>query len=1052
MNDLRIILPKTLSADNNERNWANSELEKASGDPCFLNVVLEALRIPDCACAAVAFLKQHGVAASAENQVTITVFLLEFLENERHAPKALARLAASVISQCTRRIEDMCFSDSLEHETQSLTAQYNVLRRRVLDTLSRSLDVEGVRHPNFLYLVLEMLSDSDAESVVRQDIVTEVVPRLFQILAAAPTLDYSIRARDVLFLEGLDILMQAYCTGDEAELRVLFQEYFDAMSQVVFIPATTILANYVEKEERRRIRHLCNFFVEVCRGHRWALTFQDAALFRGVMHSLFEDSATHFQLVSAVAECGGDDEDGPLAFMQCHAACRWSFLGLSGAAGKKSNFFQAFGSEKELYDYCSLMMNYSVLSPVECSTLVADVNSFLQEEEDRELNCVPSTLRESVGLGCVQQCRGVGVPFAAAALRAVGDRILHAESAPINSNVREGILFLLQCMIGGLSPKISRLLDANLMMGITKSVVACDAMGGSPLQVARALALLPRLLKFFELSQHFNTSELRASLVALALNGLTVLSSSEHQLVKISTVRFLFCIIPLCSAEELSLILPQGCQLLCEMICDSGLPDECLYIVLETVHLLLQQARRKAASSGRLATPLPTALISHLFLCWRNHLPDPNVGELVRDAVKEVLRCSPQNASMLEELLWMKEMLCSVGETFCAAPNVIAILTDVFKYGDNGIGVEAVGVMLGPLVHVILSVENEQTSVLQSTLKCLASLLARASGEVVMVQVSSELMGAYDSSYNNSGQLESYSLTNVLAVVALRLLHPSLSEVALFNVKKDLSMMLGRLGDFTDEEAAKIISAIATRLQTVKTSTVMEQLLVPLSQLFCHHCQAVCALLVRTEQLVPLCECWLRHLLRFASMRDIICSCCALLHLLSGEAKDDLASFTLERWTTPRIDTPQATASGKLGREKTSNNGAGPDGDVRRSVPLDVAVFITVGKAVVLLSRQWNEDEEISVSSSLSDASLFSDSCASDAMQDGDGEGEPHYDHTDPSSEASCARLQVLCEMQQVFRGMNSLGVLYKDAVVECFTNEEVRAITEFLSMLYQNE
>lgn len=1095
MNELEVVLQKSLSPDNQERRRAETYLQNASASPEFLDALLSILASGrDGAFPALAFLKQKGEHGSGRDMCKIITALVSFLEMPHAIPKPVVRLAASTISRCSRALENSCTADTEEAETavEPVVEFFNSAQSCIVMALrtvsSSDSEQDPVRRVRFFFLAQELMQDLSLTSFLRENILSEVVQPMFQWLMTPSLQANACNANSAeAFSICVDVLRTAYEGNISKDLQETFSHYFFSIVPLCFGSTCSLFALIHDWDARGRILQMGSFIVEVLRHYRWAQKLVETTVIRSVMQTLFEDVEYFTSLLNDgdAPDAEESPEESALFFLRRHNACRWSFLSALAAGKGDQRLLHAFsGGEDEVAQFCRLMIEYSCLSQKEAAVLVLEPSEFFRSEEERLVD-LPVSLRDYISMTCVQYAKHLGAPFSKVALTTLAEVLLCEPEGPQLGRDREAAMFLLQCLMVGCpgrtftDPGVRETTVFPMLLATTSQIIHCDAIRGSPLHVARALVVLPRLLMSFSAAGE-NTETIRRELVSLSLNALAQLSSSQHMLVKVSACKFIFSIIPLCLMEDLSGIIVEGLRPLSLMMQETSLTEECLYTVLETVALLLKTYRRKrlaaanktdhTAASAVLSftvADVPHGLYAPLFACWRERLVDPNVGDLIRDIFRELLLSVPDDTSVLTDVEWMRGMLSATGEELCVVPTIIGMLTDLFHHGSMNVAQGAVHVVLNALAQFILSMDF--TAIFSASLKCLARLLRRCQpGEAIAVNVPPQCIIAYcnDTSGPPPGSalpLASYSLTTVLTAMSMRILDPQINEVALFNVKTPLMLLIERIQDFSSNETIQIVTAVTSRLHTVKTGTVIQQLMVPLALLFEHHRMALLNVWEGSNQLRDVFCLWLEHLPRFSGVQDLfLCIQSLLLALQDAEARARLEMCVLENWTASSMREAGVRAwETKRGRSKRGTGGAsrgGPPVGWVASISLDAAIFVTLGKSLVAFSQQWEDEEAVFSSSESSFASVNSSTDSLLFREDEETEDEDEEDEDEAAAEEndlpekkkmSGKRHEMFQRMRETFSCMTELGNHYGAVATPLFSSSELASISGFLASLH---
>lgn len=1067
------ILRETLSQDNEVRRAADAQLLHVSSLNGFLDQVLASLEVADCAFPAVSYLKQNCVAAGTSDQLKICSHLLQFLQRSdpSFVSKALVRLTGSVISQCFRALEIKCQEDDTMQEEGDLMNRFIHLQQGLLGVLVDATSLEKTIMNNtsyvelgFLFLLQELLMDLPPPSIFRQNCVTDVSPRLLSSIVL-PSLSSTMEEaayRDIVSVK-LEILQTSCCGIVPQELQETFAVNFNTFKDYAFSSLTNSsegLANCnINGSFDLRIQ-LSNFLVEIVRSNVWAQKLVSGETLRFVIESLAMDSKNF--VISLDTQEGEEDE--LFAFFRRHIACRWCFLSVSDQGKPHRELLCLLQAHNELLHYFRIQLVYSYLSRRDADELVSDPNAFLREEDDRSA-LLPTSLRDFVSFTCIRQCKKLGAPYISGILDFFAQLFDEAnESFPRD---REAALFLLH----GILPECStRSVAANLchitphMLLMTAHIIRHDAAVGTPVQVARSLYLIPRQLVFLS-TLGVETSSLRRDLIQLSTQTFAHLSTVEHMLVKVSAVKLLFHLLPLCSLEDLFNFTGLVLFPLFSILQENVLEQDSLYVVLETIACLLRTYRKKSGLGGTKRSLFfeEGGYFEVLFNCWRAHIQDPNVAEEVCDVFTELLYYGFTDPSILPQLEWMAWIMGSNVEQLFVVPTIMTMLTAVFQKSCSELVDQAVRLVLTPLVELILSVEF--SSILNYSLKCLTALLQQEQlGNLTIAPISSTMLqnylqnsvltsetvrGSHASLYTTlpSDELPSsggtYPLTTVLASVTLRVLHPDVSEIALLSIKRSLVVIMNYIGQFSSEESMKIVQAITTRLLSAKTSVVAQQLVTPLSVLFLKHPHGLLDLWEGSGETVLVFREWLSRLPYFQGIKDIVMSCTSLLGALEDSSlRARLNEKMLTQWSPITLSDIKGSPwiKKKISKKKKKEN--------ETTISLDEAIFITVGKSFLAIATQWNAGvEDSSADDSDSNSSLFQDDSAGD--EEVECEEEKEVDETLDSRLQPHAE-ELRAKIRQSITSIKALDSMYGERLRSFYSLEELSIISHFFDNFEQ--
>lgn len=1127
MSDIRIVLQKTLDPNNDERHQADRWVEEASKLPGFLDSLLETLSDPHCQFPAIAFLKQTcHTPLNFEEHHKIIMHLLNIMDLSARDPhssvtKPFLRLVSSVVSLCMGSLESACLSEGENANSEVCLSLFNEAQNslvQLFDRLFSSFAADGgvtasTTGGNFtstihgLYLLQELMTDLPASAFVYQSLSTTIIPMLFKSLLL-PSLEVNIQCETLsdFFIVATEILAEAYNKEVSKELEEAFDTFFDVSWELVFSSSRKTVAYWGQNlDALNRLLLVTRFVVHVLHHNYCSQTLVQANIIPAIVNGLFDDVDffASFMLDTNDADPDGiDQEKGQLfSFVEHHLSCRWSFLSAmieTGVLGCKK-LLSAFGHQESenVRALLQLILHYSSIPNAEAIKLTADPNFFLKEEEDRVIE-FPSTLRDHVAHLGVKCIKTLGPNFVTSALDSIASVLLASDEEP-RVREREAALFLLYFVIKECRKKkflkdvtMSSYGLSSLLLSTTTAIIRQDAMHGrNPLQVARALLLLPRALSLLSLLKA-DTTPIKRELASLCVATLPQLSLSSAQLlVKVSTLKSLFSFSSLCTLDELSVVIPNTFPSMMTSLCDPHWEGECLYAILETMTALLRTHRHrltcltKEARTDNGSEPvrerlLPsTGIYLPLIECWSVHLSDPNVGELVHGVFKEFLRSNqlfPMTApdpSLFSFLQWMRRMLQNKEEGQCIAREIIKMLIDFFK-GKHFVGMpeEIMQVVLEPLSELVLSADF--ASLLSVTLKCLTCLLEQLPHSTVLsvcipVPLMQYCLGdeVHERVEMTAGSVAGYgryAVTTVLTATALRILDSSVSEVELLDVKHSLAVIMERNQEFSHIEIKQLVRAITSRLQNIRSTIVAQELLIPLSVLFEDHRTALVELWISSGEISEIFQLWLGQLPRFSGVKDLVRSAHSLLLSLQDETVcSRLAQCTLKNWVIPTSChvceqvREKRRPKRKTASSVTSGTPSSPSDRRVEEIPLNAAVFISVGKAILSIAQQWNEAEngELWEEEEMED----SNSSVGEEGSESEGDDDDSRDNTRAEvktddgadhPERSRKRKELILQMQTCFHCVTttSMSIRYGERASTLLTPTELSAINSFLSSL----
>lgn len=1126
MNEFHAVLRKTLSSNTVERREADSLLDDAAKSPDFVDHLLEALTEPECQIPSIACLKKICcTTVFSHQQHKIVLQLLNFIERDPKdsplpATKPFLRLASSVVSLCMVALESSCTDENENTNTEDCLFLFNDSQNSLLKMFSRVFSTttigcsastdDGGAHLSstlsYLYLLLELVKDLSSSSFLYKSLSSSIIPMLLKCLLV-PSLLENIRCDSLseFFSLSTEILDEVYKKDVPQELQEPFIVFFSASSKIIFASSRTTVTNLSNDENAlNRLLLLARFVADVFFHHQWCQSFIQIQIVTSIVNSFLDD--VQFFNALATETYGADrgvieqEECSLYSFVESHISCRWSFL--SGMLIKKSLdkriLLEFFGKEEgeNMKVLFNLILHYSFLSNTDAIRLTADANTFLKEEDDRVVE-LSITLRDHTANVCSILIRTLGPHFVTCALDSIAS-VLTADAQQSSAREREAALFLLFFVIEECrKKKILTFFVSNssafspLLLSLTTTIIHRDATNGtSPLQVARALFLLPRVLSLLSMLQ-VDTSSIKREFATLCVATLPQLSFSSAQLlVKVSAIKCIFNFTPLCTLDELSLIFFTSFSSMSALLKDPHWTEDCLYVVLETMTRLLQAYRRRSTSrtkeqstssclntAGRKELTFLSGTCQSIMECWKLHVADPNIGELIRDVFKEFIQCSLPSpisrvdASFSSFMHWMGEMLQTKGEGRYIARTIIEMLMDLLQ-GCQFMEIyeEIIEVVLNPLVDLILS--TDFASLLMQTLRCFARLLKECPiSNVVTICAQIHLMQncVGEETHATSRMIPSsvegygvYPVTTVVTAVVLRILGPSVSEAELLGVNCSLRVLIDKIQEFSHAETTQIAQAITTRLHEVRSTMVAQELLIPLSALFQHHTVALMDLWIKSNQVVGIFQIWMSQLPHFASVNDLVRSSQALLVSLQDETVRSLLSQkTLDNWVIPtschsceKLKEKWLLTKKKLSSTKSSTLSAFPDRYVEH-IPLDAAIFISIGKAILSIAQLWTvvEDSEIwgEEDSDEECSSIDEVDGLSDEDDDGDQDDDDGVEKKESEPSAlTIKRREFALEMESCFRCLTTteLGTRYGAIASNVLTSTELSTINAFLSSL----
>lgn len=800
-----------------------------------------------------------------------------------------------------------------------------------------------------------------------------------------------------------------------------------------------------------------------------------------------------------------------------YTLARWSYL-LNAATGgnvKRAGLLRGLHSDEglangqaahaEVEAHFALFTAYAHVSPAAAARWARDPAAFLRSEDDSGQGWA---VRDVVCQVMRRYCRVLKDYFTQIALESLFGTLVGPSGGEWQE--REAALFLMAHLLSSCRAEVLACGAADYSL-IAEALLARDVGSANPAVAARALDLLGKLISFLARAGWSNTGDGGESITSRAVAQrlcVTVLPSAVTSLAAEGTpplIRVCAClllreVLPSVPANALlegfaaygsgNTTCPSAQQALLQLLTTSSIDGEVLYLVFEVLTRWLTRLRRlqeqdvatgPGAGTAVGAAQLPLEPSAHRFLlaAWRARLQDPNMAELVLAAFNEYVRCPACDDGLTAELPWLQHLLnerssgggngsggggLSASE-LCSVPSVVLLVAHVFHRGSERAAAATAQAMLDPLCLVLLS--TDESAILEAASSCLAALLLRCpQAESVGVRLPPSLL--YSGTAGGGGSAHTASrpsvaarfpgfdeervvapLTTVLVATVLRMLSADRSEASLLNVGAVLVAIVEKAPQFSEEQLHTLIDTVARRLESSRTATVAQQLIAPLAVLLAHYRGPFLAVLREAGMLQRTFEGWLPRVSEFLGAADILRSCAALVALLGEWPQSGLEGVSV-RWDTA------AGASGAVDQKPRGKKAKGKK-DKAVDLPLDVAVFLAVGRSVVVLagmleSGEWWE--EVAAEAEARDGpggrqrGMWHEDSDGDEFEDCNDEDGEEEEELEVGGTGEDRMLSARRQLLPVFVPMQPLLERYGAAVTPFFTVDELAEVQAFFALL----
>ncbi|KEG11409.1 hypothetical protein DQ04_02651070 [Trypanosoma grayi] len=906
------LLQNALSSDNCLRTQAEERIEHLTARRGFLEhlaryACCRSPNIPQCQrLIALTILKQKVGHGALEEDIEVMGILMNLLlwEGDRH----IVNVSSATLSTITAAVELGAAANP------TLSECLNSLMSHLTDALAES--GSAIHHLNFVILISELIANLPMDSDVRECILS-LVPALLRIVFSNTSGEASCIAVGVV----RDVILSVLTARKKPSVEFVketWASFFPALSAVMRTPCRPADGREDSLLRNRLTLGILVLLEDMFCTAKWTRQSYTVDLFHDSITCIRSEDAFYFDAKEK------DDEESVV--IQQVMAKRWSFLGeVARMKSFRSVLETVVGANSQAF--LNLVLLHTMLSDIEAEEWLNEANVFLRHEEEQE-----DEVAWNVRATATDVCR-LCVPV-------LGSDLLQFLVGFLNTadhswKERESVLFLLEVLL-------RRCPREMVSAGVTSHTFLLQAVlekdvTGPAILASRALSLLGVMLTLMK-REGVDVQSLSASLLPKTVVSLV----SSAPLLRAAACKLLHRLLPLVHQNDTLTSFAEGQDALFSLMLSETTTDEFLYLCLEVYTEWISRChtvRRDVA---------PPDAHYKLLCCWKNHIQDPNIGELVVSLFGELITEPAGDASFAAGFSWMSDVLngrCGMAE-YCAVPFVIQMLTCVFAKGSDDVTVRTAESLVGSLCGLLLT--TEESSILASASNCLSALLQRCpQAGTATVFVPPSAMGALyvprierpsrgvqvAPSIPLDEEPQPYLLSAVFVVIATSMLAAERKEVSLMNAGKVLVAIAENTGGFRDDELACLITTIVSRLKTVRTDTIVQELVAPLAVLLKRHLIAFINVLMTSWLLVDMFSVWLPKMGVFWGKEDLLRSCDALLELLLEYPMDKRLHGLMVPW------------SEKKGK--------------KLSLPLDVALFLAVGKGVLnLLSQGCMEEED----------------------------------------------------------------------------------------------
>ncbi|PWV11677.1 hypothetical protein C3747_57g27 [Trypanosoma cruzi] len=993
LKELPALLERALSSENSVRFQAEQEIDRLTLSQGFLSQLsryayLNLETVPRSYRLLVLTVLRRKVSLIAiEECFEVSKILMDFFPLEEDRP--VANLSAAVISIIVSRME------SIKTENMVVSGSLHFFIKWLSDEFFK---FNSNRHElNFMILLSELINNLPIGSITRNEIFS-LIPLLFQLVVSNTPREASYLAVNLLrelILPAISI-REFFLSG---LIKKTWEDFFPALSGALLTPFFSSKGEPEYLVRNRLTLGITALFNDMLQVDKWTRKRMTANIFCGLLTRIEADSNVYLESL----ENDENDDDASLVIQQI-AAKRWELLGfMVHLKTLRSDLGKAIINN--LSSFLNVVLLHTMLCDKEAEEWLIEANDFLRKEEEREdevLWNVRDTAAEFCRI-CVSLLGDGGK-----IVRALLDFLISAEES---WKKRESILFVLEVLLRR-CPRETILRGVGCHSQLLQVLLEKDIQGPAILS-SRALSLLGILLSMMK-RERIGAESLCASLIPQAVVSL----SSSVPLLRAAACKLFHRLIPLAHVDDALTFFAKGQEALFSLLLNESTSGELLYVCLE-VHTewiaRCHSKRRDVASSES---------YNNLFLCWRNHIRDPNMGELVVSFFGELITEYSGDEFLTGHFSWLADVLnssCGTAE-HCVVPFVVQILTCIFEKGSDEVARKGAEFFAGALCRLLLG--TEESSIISSASNCLAALLQRSPQVGAMtVPVAIPSMEKPFSVLNGENlscsdlvevptlqrdELKPQPFSSVLVTIAMKMLGEEIKEALLMNVGGVLVAIAQNTSVFQDDEIEILIITIVRRLMRVRTDTVTQELVFPLAVLMKLHMHAFINVLWSSGILIEMFSVWLPKMSVFTVKGALFHSCDALLDLLMQCPLDERLCGQLLAWI-----------------EEDCKRG---------SLPLDVALFVAVGKGLLNLatpaSLDYEEGEESEEEMEISEE---------------EGENEPEEDQENKVVEQEGVTGEVSHELRYLLQKISPLVTNYGPAASVCFSRSELKNLSDLL-------
>jgi len=187
-------------------------------------------------------------------------------------------------------------------------------------------------------------------------------------------------------------------------------------------------------------------------------------------------------------------------------------------------------------------------------------------------------------------------------------------------------------------------------------------------------------------------------------------------------------------------------------------------------------------------------------------------------------------------LPWLAEVLQGHDDpsSMCVVPYILDIIARVLRRGTANAAAAAFTVLLQPLC--LLTLSNEDSAVVGSALRCIASVIERAGfadAGSLCVEILPSSLSVPPGLPGLDEEPTSTPLPDVAAAVLFTVLDADRRESTLMNSGRSLYRLFGLLAWVGHPRTGEVATALVERTSSLRTDMVLQEVLFPLLRLFC---------------------------------------------------------------------------------------------------------------------------------------------------------------------------------------------------------------------------